>query len=87
MRWTRLLSVDARSLLRDSHQILTAFIDFTRTYCSPIILHLKCASMYDRIDRMREHDIAVRGVIVRSEDGLANHTGVSLLFTTERSLK
>jgi hypothetical protein len=70
MRWTRLLSVDARSLLRDSNQILTAFIDFTCTYCSLIILHLKCASMYDRIGRMREHDIVVGGVIVKSKDGV-----------------
>ena len=59
MRWMQLLSVDARSLLRHSHQILTAFIDITRTYCSPIILNLKCASMYGRIDRLRKHDIEV----------------------------
>jgi hypothetical protein len=63
-RWTQLLSVDARSLLRDIHQILAAFIDLIRTYCSPIMVNLKCPSMYGRIDGLREHDIVVGGVVV-----------------------
>ena len=64
-RWTQLLSVDARSLLREIHQILAAFIDFIRTYCGPIMVNLKCPSMYGRIDGLREHDIVVGGVVVR----------------------
>ena len=65
MRWTRLLSVDARSLLRDNHQILTAFIEFARTYCSPMMVNLKCASMYGSIGGLREHDIVLGEVAVR----------------------
>ena len=68
MRWTRPLSVDARSLLCDSYQILAAFIDFTRTYCCPIMVNLKNASMYDGIDRMGEHNI-VAGEVVMSGRG------------------
>jgi len=86
----QLLAEDPGSLLCDSIQILTTFIYFTRTYCSPIILNLKCASVYDRIDRMREHDIVAGGVIVRSEGGvtalelgqtgLPHAVGISRLF-------
>jgi hypothetical protein len=65
MRWTQLLSVDSQSLLRDNHQVLTVFIDLIRTYFTPIIVNLKCPSMYGRIDRLREHDIVVGGVVVR----------------------
>jgi hypothetical protein len=59
MRWMQLLSADPGSPLCDSHQILPAFIDFARTYCSPILVDLKCASMYGRIDRMREHMLSL----------------------------
>jgi hypothetical protein len=64
MRWMRPLSVDARSLLYDNHQILTAFIDFIHTYCSPIcmMVNLKCPSMYGRINGLGEHYIVVGGV-------------------------
>ena len=65
MRWTQLLAADPGSLLCDSIQILTAFIYFTRTYCNPKILNLKCASMYNRIDRMREHDMVLSEVVRR----------------------
>jgi hypothetical protein len=63
MRWTRLLSVDARSLLRDSHQISTGLNDLTRTYCSPMMVNLKCPSMYSMIGGMREHNIVVCEVV------------------------
>jgi hypothetical protein len=59
MRWTRLLRVDARSLLRDSYQILTAFIDFPRTYCGPMKVNLKYPIIYDRMVGVREHFIVV----------------------------
>jgi hypothetical protein len=65
MRWTRLLSVDTRSLLRDSHQIPTSSKDLARTYCIPMIVNLKRAPMYGRTNRMREHDIVVGKVVVR----------------------
>ena len=64
MRWTRLLSVDARSLLRDSRQIPTAFNDLTLTYCSPMMVNFKCTSNYDWIE---EHDIVVGEVLVGGE--------------------
>jgi hypothetical protein len=63
MRWTRLLSADARSLLRDSHQMLTVFIHLTCTYC--IMVNLECPSMYGRINGLREHDNVVGEVVVR----------------------
>ena len=59
MRWTRPLRIDARSLLRDSHQILTAFIDFPRTFCGSMMVNLKYPIMYDRIFGVREHYIVV----------------------------
>ena len=61
MRWTRLHSVEARSLLRKSHQILTALIGFTRTYCGPwtMMVNLKYPAIYDGIGGFREHDIVV----------------------------
>jgi hypothetical protein len=62
MRWMRLHSVDARSLLCDSRQIPTASNDLTRTYCSPMMVNLKCAFKYDRIG---EHGTVVGEVFVR----------------------
>jgi len=66
MRWVQLLSVDARSLLRDIHQILIVFIDLARTYCSPVMVNLKFPSIYGRIDGLRERDMVVGGVVMRS---------------------
>jgi len=65
MRWTQLLAADPGSLLCDSIQILTAFIDFTRTYCGPVMVNLKYPSIYGRISGMREHDIVVAEVMKR----------------------
>ena len=79
-RWTQLLSVDARSLLRDIHQILAAFIDFIRTYCSPIMVNLKCPSVYCRIDGLREHDIVVGGAVVRDRQGNLALRRIGLLY-------
>ena len=64
MRLPRPLSVNARSLLWDSHWILTVFIDLTHTYC--IMVNLKCPPIYGRINGLREHDIVVGGVVVRA---------------------
>ena len=66
MRWTQLLSADARDLLCDNNQILTAFIDFSHTYCSPIMVNLiEYPPMYGRIDGLRKHDIVVGEIVVR----------------------
>jgi hypothetical protein len=88
MRWTQLLAADPGSLLRGSNQILTAFIDFTRTYCSPIMVNLKCPSVYGRIDPMREHNIVCRWSCCERQrvkyfgrrTGLLHPVGISTLF-------
>jgi len=40
-------------------------IDLTHTYCSAMMVDLKCTSMYDMIGGMRKHDIVLREVDVR----------------------
>ena len=64
MHWTRLLFVEARILLCDSHQTRTAFNNLTRTYCSPMMVNVKCAFEYDRLGG---HDVVVGEAFLREK--------------------
>jgi len=61
----------------------------THTYCSAMMVYLKCASMYGMIGGMRKHDIDVGEVVVRkgryrcfdiTPNRITHPVGISRLF-------